>query len=60
MNFRRALDGEMKQANYEGIARKSNRPERKGITEEGERILWDKGISITENFLAYVQKRTGI
>ena len=32
----------MRQANYEGIGKKSRRPEREGITEDEERLLWDK------------------
>jgi hypothetical protein len=33
----------MRQANYEGIANKCARPEREGITEDEEILLWDKG-----------------
>ena len=42
--FRRALDAETRQANYEGVANKCKRAERVGITEEEERMLWDKGL----------------
>lgn len=34
----------MKQANFEGIAKKSKRPEREGIKEDEERIFWDKDL----------------
>ena len=38
--FRRALDDEMKLLNLEGVANKSKKAEREGITEEEEKILW--------------------
>ena len=34
----------MRQANYDGVAKDSKRPEREGITAEEEKTLWDKGL----------------
>ena len=42
--FRRALDAEMRQANYEGIAKRCKRPEREGICVDEEMLFWKKGL----------------
>lgn len=42
--FRRALDAEMRTANEDGVANKTKKAETECITEEDEKILWDKNI----------------
>ena len=42
--FRRALDAEMRQSSEDGVMNKTKKPEREGLTEQKERILWEKNL----------------
>ena len=42
--FRRVLDAEMKVACKAGVEKKNKKAEREAVTEEEEKIMWDKNL----------------